>query len=243
MKLILDVGNSLIKLAVFDSKLQIEHRTFKEKELKTSLSKVLKDYPNINFVVVSSVSTLKKNKIKKFFDGYKLFFLDSKVRLPFNSLYETAETLGTDRIALVAAAHYTYPNQNVLIIDTGTCITYDFIDKNSNYHGGSISPGLMMRYKSLYQLTENLPNLNPTSPEYFIGNSTHSSIHTGVVLGAVTEIEGMVSKYKKEYPDLKVVVTGGDSNFLCKQFKISIFAISNFLMEGLNFLSEAKFKE
>tara|TARA_B100001564_G_scaffold359995_1_gene384491 strand:- start:57869 stop:58600 length:732 start_codon:yes stop_codon:yes gene_type:complete len=243
MKLILDIGNSLIKLAVFDSKLQIEYRSFKEKELKTSLSKVLKDYPNINFVVVSSVSTLKKNKIKIFFDGYKILFLDSKVRLPFNSLYETTETLGADRIALVAAAHYIYPNQNVLIIDTGTCITYDFIDKNSNYHGGSISPGLMMRYKSLYHLTENLPNLNPTTPEYFIGYSTHSSIHTGVVLGAVTEIEGMVSMYKKKYPDLKVVVTGGDSNFLCKQFKISIFAISNFLMEGLNFLSEANFKE
>jgi type III pantothenate kinase len=141
-------------------------------------------------------------------------------------------------MALVAAAVCKYPNQNVLIIDAGTCITYDFIDAKSNYCGGAISPGIQMRYKALYENTDRLPLLEPIIPSTFIGNSTQSAIHSGVVFGVVNEIEGVVASYKYKYSDLTVILSGGDANFLCKQFKISIFAFSNFLLEGLNFLLE-----
>ena len=139
---------------------------------------------------------------------------------------------------MVTAAVCKYPNQNVLIIDAGTCITYDFVDTKSNYYGGAISPGIQMRYKALHENTDRLPLLEPIIPTHFVGNSTQSAVHSGVVLGVVNEIEGVVSSYKSKYSDLIIILSGGDANFLCKQFKISIFAFSNFLLEGLNFLLE-----
>ncbi|MGB2316775.1 MAG: type III pantothenate kinase, partial [Flavobacteriaceae bacterium] len=137
---------------------------------------------------------------------------------------------------LAAAATQQYPNTNTLIIDAGTCITYDFVDANSQYLGGAISPGLQMRYNALHNQTAQLPLLQPSDTNSYIGSTTDTSIHSGVVHGIVQEIQGVISTYSSDYLDLTVILTGGDANFLLKQFKISIFANSNFLLEGLNFL-------
>jgi type III pantothenate kinase len=141
-----------------------------------------------------------------------------------------------DRLALAAAATQQCPNTNTLIIDAGTCITYDFVDANAQYLGGAISPGLQMRYNALHNQTAQLPLLQPSDTNSYIGSTTDTSIHSGVVHGIVQEIQGVISTYSSDYSDLTVILTGGDANFLRKQFKISIFANSNFLLEGLNFL-------
>jgi len=131
-----------------------------------------------------------------------------------------------------------FPDKNVLIIDAGTCITYDFINHKNEYLGGAISPGIKMRYNALHNLTANLPLLEAKPPKDLIGKSTSESIHSGIVNGILKEIDGIVLEYQKKYQDLTVILTGGDTKFLSKQLKSSIFANSNFLLEGLNFILE-----
>jgi len=238
MNLVVDIGNSSVKLAVFEKQILTFLRREKTNDLERVILEILNRFPKIEQIFVASVAAFDSSYLSKTFSSYSILFLNSKSNFPFNNLYQTPETLGTDRIALVAAAVCKYPNQNVLIVDAGTCITYDFIDAKSNYCGGAISPGIEMRYKALHYNTYGLPLLEPTKPRCFIGNSTESAIHSGVVFGVVSEIEGAVASYKSKYSDVIVILSGGDANFLCKQFKISIFAFSNFLLEGLNFLLE-----
>ncbi len=108
------------------------------------------------------------------------------------------------------------------------------MNTESEYLGGAISPGIEMRYKALNSFTSKLPHLEKKAPKNFIGNNTNESIHSGVVNGVIGELEGVINQYKKKYSDLTVVLTGGDTNFLAKQLKSSIFANQNFLLEGLN---------
>ena len=238
MNLIIDIGNSSVKLAVFEKQTLTFLQREKANLLEHRVFEMLNRFPKIKQIFVASVAAFDRSQFSEIFSSYNLFFLDSKSNFPFINLYQTPVTLGLDRMALVAAAVCKYSSQNVLIIDAGTCITYDFVDTKSNYHGGAISPGIEMRYKALHENTYSLPLLEPTLPTHFIGDSTKSAIHSGVILGVVNEIEGVVASYKSKYSDLRVILSGGDANFLCKQFKISIFAFSNFLLDGLNFLLE-----
>jgi type III pantothenate kinase len=164
--------------------------------------------------------------------------LDVSTKVPFQNHYKSPETLGVDRIALVSAAVKNYKEHNVLIIDAGTCITYDFINRENKYLGGAISPGIRLRYQSLNNLTANLPLIKTKMPQNVIGNTTEESIHSGIINGIINEIEGTISRYDEKYKDLTVILTGGDANFLSKRLKSSIFANSNFLLEGLNYILE-----
>ncbi len=236
MNLIIDVGNSFVKLAVFKAS-KIEHKEVVEVEHAVERVKFIKEtYSTIKNVIISSVGKLNEKDIKFLDQHFTLTILNSKTKLPFKNLYETPKTLGVDRIALVSASVDKFPNNNVLIIDAGTCLTYDFINNENEYLGGAISPGLRMRYKALNNLTANLPLLDLETPENIIGNSTKKSIHSGVVNGVLKEIDGVIKDYKEEYSDLTVILTGGDANFLSKQLKSSIFANSNFLLKGLNYI-------
>ena len=158
--------------------------------------------------------------------------------MPFKNHYTTPETLGVDRMALVSAASKSFKKENVLIIDAGTCITYDFLNDENKYLGGAISPGVEMRYKSLHTFTAKLPLLKKKMPQSFFGDSTEDAIHVGVVISVLNEIEGFISNYQKEYPNLRVILTGGDAHFLRDRIKNDIFANSNFLLEGLNYILE-----
>ena len=237
MNLIIDVGNTNIKLAVFnqDDKL-IDKQVVKVKYLKSSIKNVVKEYASIKNVILSSVGKLEASDLDYIESNFNTLILDFKTKLPFNNLYKTPKTLGVDRIALVCASVKQYRDNNVLIIDAGTCITYDFITSDNDYMGGAISPGIRVRYQSLNNLTANLPLLDTKMPKNIIGNSTKNSIHSGVINGVFYEIDGVISEYKLEYEDLTVILTGGDAKFLSKQLKSSIFANSNFLLEGLNFI-------
>ena len=236
MNLIIDVGNTNVKLAVFDQDKLIDKHVVKTKHLQQSLKKIVKEHTAIKNAILSSVGKLKDSQIEFIKSHFKTLILDSKTKLPFKNLYKTPKTLGVDRIALVCASVKQNPNNNVLIIDAGTCITYDFVTSENNYLGGAISPGIRVRYQSLNNLTANLPLLDTEIPKDIVGNSTENSIHSGVIYGVLNEIDGVISEYKVKYQDLTVILTGGDANFLSKQLKSSIFANSNFLLEGLNFI-------
>ncbi len=238
MNLIIDVGNTLVKFAVFQQNTLLEKKTVEGKNALKAFKKIIKDFPFLKNAVVSYVGKLEKTVFDAINAELKLLVLDQDTKLPFKNMYKTPQTLGVDRIALVSASVKEYSNSNVLIIDAGTCITYDFITKDNEYLGGAISPGIRLRYTTLNTFTANLPLLSTEMPEQLIGDTTASSIHSGVVIGILKEIDGVIDEYQQEYEDLTVILTGGDSDFLSKQLKNGIFANSNFLLEGLNFILE-----
>lgn len=234
MNLIIDVGNTLVKLAVFSGgKLKVKE-TVKMNLFLECVKSLKKKHPLIKKAIISSVGRLSHNDLKHIDTHFDLVQLSSETKLPFKNLYETPKTLGVDRIALVCASVQQFSDKNVLIIDAGTCITYDFITHKNEYLGGAISPGIGIRYKSLNNLTANLPLLEIKMPNNIIGASTNSSIHSGVINGVLKEIDGVIEEYAYKYSDLTIILTGGNANFLSKQLKSSIFANSNFLLEGLN---------
>ena len=243
MNLIIDVGNSFVKLAVFKNN-KIKYKNVVELNLiLEEVKAIVKKHVTIKKAIISSVGRLKDSDVFEIKYLFDLLILDSNTKLPFKNLYKTPKTLGVDRLALASAAVKQFPDCNVLIIDAGTCITYDFITSANEYLGGAISPGLNMRYKSLNNLTANLPLLSAVKPKNIIGNSTNAAIHSGVVYGVLNEIDGVIDAYKQNYSDLTVILTGGDCNFLSKQLKSSIFATSNFLLEGLNFILQYNLNE
>jgi type III pantothenate kinase len=143
-----------------------------------------------------------------------------------------------DRLAAVAGAHELYPHQNMLVIDAGSCITYDIVDRHGNYFGGNISPGLRMKLKALNTFTAKLPLIELHDPESFIGIDTASSILSGVVFGTVSEIEGLISLYRKKFADLQVILCGGDAAFFESKIKQHIFVVPQLVLIGLNSILE-----
>ena len=236
MNLIIDVGNSFVKLAVFSRNRLKSKCVVQPADILKEIKGLKKEYKSLNRAIISSVGNLNIKDIEFIEKYFNLIVLNSETKLPFKNLYTTPKTLGIDRIALVCASVQQFPRSNSLIIDAGTCITYDFVSDKNDYLGGAISPGIRMRYKALNNLTANLPLLETEIPNNITGNSTENSIHSGVVNGVLKEIDGVVEEYEKKYSDLTVILTGGDANFLSKQLKSSIFANSNFLLEGLNFI-------
>jgi type III pantothenate kinase len=233
MNLIIDVGNTRVKAAVFEGHILVNTYVFQKSRIVSEVKKIIKNY-KITRAILSSVALMPLKKIEKLQKLTDFMLISSKIKAPFKNLYTTPDTLGVDRVALVSGAITKFPKQNVLIIDAGTCITFDFLNKNAEYLGGAISPGIKMRYTALHTFTSKLPLLLINKPNNFIGNSTNESINSGIVNGVIQEIEGVIRQYKKKYLDLTVVLTGGDTNFLAKQLKSSIFANQNFLLEGLN---------
>ncbi|WP_417442957.1 type III pantothenate kinase [Joostella sp.] len=238
MNLIVDVGNSFIKLAVFKGDMFLEVLQTEEKNILKNFSNIFKKYPMIRHIMISSVGKLSEEHIKAMAVFAPVSMLTSDSKVPFRNQYATPKTLGVDRIALIAAAYYKYSAQNCLVIDAGSCITYDFLSEDGVYKGGAISPGVHMRYKAMNAYTAKLPLVSSLDFEDFIGDSTQSCMISGVVNGTVNEIEGVILQYIDRFKDLTVILTGGDSHFLSKRLKSSIFAHPNFLLEGVNYILE-----
>lgn len=238
MNLIIDVGNTLVKVAVFKAN-KLEYKDISAKETFTNaLVAIQEQYPSIIKCIVSSVGNLDKKDFLFLKENYSVLELNYKTKIPFTNKYATPKTLGVDRIALVASAAVQFPEVNCLIIDAGSCITYDFLSSNNEYYGGAIAPGIALRYKSLEAFTANLPLLNKEKPKRVIGDTTNNAIHSGVINGVVFEIEGFIRSYREKYDDLTVILTGGDAHFLRDSLKNDIFANSNFLLEGLHYILE-----
>jgi len=233
MNLAIDIGNTRVKAAVFEEDKLIELLIFDKKIIVSEIKKIVKKYA-ISGGIISNVGAISERKMTQLNKSFNFTVISASLKVPFNNLYKTPDTLGVDRIALVAAAVKQFPKTNVLIIDAGTCITFDFVDNNATYLGGAISPGIKMRYKALNKFTANLPLIEAVELDDFIGKNTKESIISGVLNGVKNEINGIIEDYYLKYLDLTVVLTGGDTNFLSKQLKSSIFANQNFLLQGLN---------
>jgi type III pantothenate kinase len=231
--LVIDAGNSRVKLFVFEGDIILESFVSDENDLEKKINKIFSEHEILE-IIVSSVGSLTDKILFLLKNIDRIIVLSNETKVPFLNRYLTPRTLGVDRIALVSAAVIQYPLENVLVIDAGTCITFDFKNSKEEYLGGAISPGLEMRYKALSLFTEKLPLLEKNEQNPLVGIDTNSSIHSGVINGLISEITGVIERYKSEFGDLTIVLTGGDTYFLSKRLKNSIFANPNFLQEGLN---------
>lgn len=238
MNLVIDAGNTQIKFAVFRRNRLLHVESSLEAGFADHIKAVFQQYPGISTAIISSVSKLDARAADVVSVFCKTYVLSPRSKIPFKNSYATPQTLGPDRLALATAAFYHNPKGNTLVIDAGTCITYDMVNDHGEYLGGAISPGLYMRYNALHEFTDRLPLLTPENILDFIGNATESSIHSGVVNGITLEIDGVIDQYKSRFSNLTVILTGGDAQFLSRRLKNSIFAHSNFLLEGLNQLLE-----
>ena len=234
MLLAVDVGNTRIKVAVFEHNTLLFHLIFPAEQAVENFKIIFQRYTKIDSVMLSSVGKDLKIDFKQFPSVLSVHIICSDNMFPFVNKYSTPKTVGIDRLVLAAGATLLFPAANRLVIDIGTCVTYDFIDAQNQYWGGAISPGLRLRYESLHQFTTKLPLLTKEEPIHFIGNSTNQSIHSGVVNGLIYEIDGFIDQYKKGSENFTIILTGGDADFLAKRLKNTIFANSNFLLESLN---------
>ena len=235
MNLAVDIGNTRIKIGVFANDNLVFKTETSESVFEDTLNTVLKEHDLTTAIVAASGNSQKVVTLLQK-SGLLVKILDHKITLPFKNLYKTPQTLGLDRVALVAAAVKSYPDKDVLVIDAGTCVTYDFKNKSEEYLGGSISPGLQMRFKALNTFTAGLPLIESGDDVVRIGADTKEAIQSGVIWGITAEINGVIDWYKNKYNDLTIILTGGDMLFLSKTLKNGIFANSNFLLEGLNYL-------
>jgi len=235
MKLIIDIGNTFSKLAVFDKDTVVSFQVIKSLDVQ-ALIRVLKKFPQISSSIISSVA-LHDVKLNEVLMQHGYFIeLNYSTPVPFINKYSTPTTLGKDRIAIASAAAKLHPNKNTLIIDAGTSITYDLVTSNNEYLGGGISPGLKMRFDALHNFTHKLPLIElPNHDEKIglIGNSTKTSILSGVVNGTMLEIQSIINQYSSSFSPLISVISGGDYKYFEKLVKSGIFAAQNIVITGL----------
>lgn len=234
-RIIADLGNSRLKLAVFQSGKIIYHTECKPESASGKIKSLQGKYHADSFIM----SSVRENS-EKLFTGLKAKFktalmLSHKTPIPIKNCYESPDTLGKDRLAAVVGAAHLFPKKNILIFDAGTALTMDFINAQNQYLGGIISPGLQMRNKALNHFTGKLPLIkqNRNKPELF-GKNTLQALDAGIKNGLLFEIETYIKHFKKKYKSLTVLFTGGDTFFFEKNIKNSIFAEPYLIMIGLN---------
>jgi type III pantothenate kinase len=236
MNLIVDIGNTNTKLAVFDGQTKISQSRVSDLSCE-ELDKNLSGH-RIEKAIISSVRELPPFISDLLFS--KITFvhvLSFKSRLPFKVGYDTPETLGTDRIAAVAGAFSLFPRSNVLIVDAGTALTFEFLSADM-YNGGTISPGLTMRFKALNKFTDRLPLVSPTDNYSFPGQNTTDAIVAGVIAGVVYEINEYIRTFENKHSDFKIILTGGDSEFLKDKISYQITYMPDIVIDGLNYILE-----
>jgi type III pantothenate kinase len=230
MNLVIDIGNTLTKLAVFEQDKLIFDVAMEELNNKI-LAKFISKY-TIKRAIISSV---RQNLEPEMLKMYNFLTFSHLTPIPLQLHYQTPQTLGLDRIAAVVGAKKMVGETDVLIIDIGTCVTYDFLNAQAAYLGGGISPGFAMRFKALNHFTAQLPLVNFTKDKLqLIGDTTEKSIISGVYNGMEQEINGTINQYLQQYKNLKIVVTGGDINLFDLAPKNRIFADKFLVLKGLN---------
>lgn len=239
MNLVIDAGNTLTKSALFSGNEIASFSSF-EGISAESIKRTLELHPSVKNIILSSVVDHDK-EISNFLNGkYHFIELSHDTSLPLENLYESPQTLGKDRLAAAVGANFIYRGQDVLAIDAGTCIKYDYVNANNQYMGGAISPGIEMRFKALNQFTDKLPLVQYKYFDQLIGRNTEGSILSGVMNGITEEVKGVIARYEQQYPDIKVVFTGGYLKFFEKSFNIggkgksNIFADPFLVLKGLN---------
>ena len=227
--LVVDAGNTNIKLGFFDDEQLIRVQRFDHNELH-ALKKEIVDSNCDGLAISSVISAEISDALLQIKDG---LIISPATPIPIVNTYTTPETLGMDRLCNAVAVASTMQTEYGVSIDIGTCIKFDIVGKNEGYLGGSIAPGIDLRYKSLNDYTENLPLLSNKSKLPIVGRDTKTSMQSGVINGMRAEIEGLVSYYESQFQGLTFFVTGGDANFFDIQGKNDIFAVENLTLYGL----------
>lgn len=230
MNLVIDYGNSSAKVGIFDQQKLVEKYVFVSPETL----KIFLEQNTAENIIISSVALDPQSVSSWAVRAKKKFILNHSLPLPIVNRYATPLSLGVDRLAAVCGAKQIFPNKNCLVVDTGTCVKYDFIDHQNNYLGGGISPGLSMRFKALNTFTMKLPLVQAVEAPPLVGNSTESCIQSGIINGILEEINGTIGQYQKKFKDLEVILCGGDTVFFENKLKGGIFAVPELVLKGLN---------
>jgi type III pantothenate kinase len=238
LNLVIDIGNSVSKGAVFEGQ-SCKYVLTRDNIRAADILALLRDYPDIVHAIVSTVRKEQPSFTGLLEDkGVSVLLLDHQTPLPIRNRYRTKKTLGYDRIAAAVAANARFPGQEILILDMGTAITIDFISAENEFRGGNISPGMLMRFRSLHEFTGRLPLVEPAHQDALLGDNTENAIRAGVQNGIIFELDGYINEQKKRYPRLRVLMTGGDAVFFDKKLKNSIFVDLNLNLYGLHRILE-----
>lgn len=245
VNLIIDIGNTQAKLVAFDGDCPIEEVRTSNTTLE-GLDAFIKKY-NFKRGIVTSVINL-SSEIERQLKAihFPVLRFNANTPIPINNCYRTPQTLGSDRLAAVIGAYMQHPNHNILVIDAGTCLTYEFIDYKGNYWGGNITSGLQMRLRAMHTFTAKLPLIESQGDTPELGYDTETAMRSGVITGITFEIEGYIRYYRHKYPDLLVFLTGGDEFNFDASIKNIIFADKYLVPRGLNRIlnfNNDKFKE
>lgn len=230
LNLVVDIGNTRIKSASFEDSVLKDKHSFKDID-------GLKDYlagKTFDHTIVSSVSTDTSVVLPLLPVGGKKLQLTTSLGFPIQIAYDTPTTLGVDRIAAACGAYQLFPDQDCLVIDMGTCITYDFLSSAGVYEGGAIAPGVKMRFAAMHHFTARLPMVDPIADPPLTGKSTAASMQSGVINGVLEEINGFISRYQSRLGHVRTVACGGDLTLFENSLKPSIFVAPDLVLIGLN---------
>ncbi len=232
MNLIIDIGNTRTKVGVFDKDKLVRKLTWDQWDL-TTLQTFLKKkkYERVAISTVKPVNKKVDTFLKK---NYFYLNLNAETSLPIKNRYKTPKTLGKDRLAAVVGAISLKPKESALVIDAGTCITYDIITAKNEYFGGNISPGINLRFRAMNTFTAQLPLIERKAVRSLVGNTTETAMRTGAQLGAILEMEGFIKRYEDRFGRINVILTGGDAKYFAKHLKTQIFVNQNLVLIGLN---------
>ena len=238
MNLAIDIGNSRSKAAIFSSGELIER--FAEENLSVQLLKELKSrFPKLDKVILSAVSGVSPEVTDYLKSAFSLYLaLDPTTPVPIQNHYKTPETLGLDRLAAAIGAKELFPGKDLLVIDAGTALTFDLVERSGTFAGGNISPGLRSRFRSLYEFTQRLPLVEEQEHWPDIGQTTEEAIRAGVLNGMILEMDGNIDHFRKKLPGLQPVLTGGDALFFERRLKNAIFVKFEITLIGLNRILE-----
>ena len=237
MNLVVDIGNTLLKLAVFDGGRLVAQQCVGELREET-FAGLLGGARAARAVVASTRGEAPAiaEAVRRHTD-YLLEFTPA-TPVPIGNAYLTPATLGRDRLAAAVGAATLYPRRNALIVDFGTAVTLDFVSADGVFRGGCISPGMAMRFRALHEYTAALPLCDATDSAELLGRTTDEAVRLGVMNSLAFEIEGYIARMQGEIEDLCVIFTGGDTNFFAKRIKNTIFANCNLVFWGLNRILE-----
>jgi type III pantothenate kinase len=230
--LVIDAGNTRIKVAMFNG-VELQSVMIFNPAMPEEFIAWYKSLEPQK-ILLSDVGGKALERIGAYLPSVPFFQLSAQLNLPFENLYTSKQTLGADRMALVAGGIHFFPGQEFLVIDAGTSVTYDVLGSNQNYLGGNISPGLQMRLQAMHTFTGKLPLPQFAMPSDVLGTDTQSCLLSGAYFGLVGEIEYFISHYANQKSNLKVLLTGGDAQTLAKSLKSSIFVHEHLLLYGLN---------
>ncbi len=241
MQLVIDIGNTRVKAALFEQYQLIKYFVFNSTDefLKADIIRL----HQVKNCILSSVVDGIEGFIENIKSQVLLLQYSINTPTPISNCYGSPDTLGSDRLCSAVGGNFIYRNENTLVIDAGTCIKYNFINSKNEFIGGAISPGLKMRFKAIHAFTSRLPLLEiEENFDTLIATNSKDNILSGVQLGAIAEINSFIDQYQRLYPDINIILTGGDVNFFEKRLKKPIFADPYVILKGLNSILDHNIK-